>query len=492
MKKILFNLICLIAVVSAATTSNAQSGLPDLTFSNDGQLGFLDFPNDILPADILQTNGQIFALLSSVNGGQDSFILKLHDDGSYDESFGTSGILTLSNTLLYDGVLSADANEIYLVAIVNQVYSIGSINLDGSAVQNWTPIPSATGFSKILVDHEGDIIIGTGAVINNSSYGIVLKFNAQLQPITSFGVNGMATTPDSGFSYPLMEIDHDNRIVLATYNSGANMWRFNEDGTIDNTFNYTLDVSVFFLDNWILDFAIAPDNGIYVQPNTYANQSYLFKINSSGSIDVNFGQQGHIILTEDDPNLGAFPDELLAGPDGSLIILGSAFDASASMSGKFLARLDENGIVDMTFQGGPHVIDDNNYDLRINLHFATLQDDGKVLSIDQVALWQNGMLNGYNVLLTRFINDFAMDIPEDKSFAEISLFPNPTKDIVHFFFQEVNKMGENISVYDMSGKLVWQELLRQNQIDMSSFEDGLYTIVFREKNASVSRRIVKQ
>ncbi len=221
-------------------------------------------------------------------------------------------------------------------------------------------------------------------------------------------------------------------------------------------------------------------------------QILLFKINSSGSIDVNFGQQGHIILTEDDPNLGAFPDELLAGPDGSLIILGSAFDASASMSGKFLARLDENGIVDMTFQGGPHVIDDNNYDLRINLHFATLQDDGKVLSIDQVALWQNGMLNGYNVLLTRFINDFAMDIPEDKSFAGISLFPNPTNDIVHIFFQEVYKMGENISVYDMSGKLVWQEVLRQNQIDMSSFEAGLYTIVFREKNASVSRRIVKQ
>ncbi len=482
----------MIAVVSSATTSNAQNGLPDLTFSNDGQLGFLDFPNDILTADILQTNGQIFALLSSVNGGQDSFILKLHDDGSYDESFGTSGILTLSNTLLYDGVISSDANEIYLVAIVNQVYSIGSINLAGSIVQNWTPVPAATGFSKILVDHEGDIIVGTGTLINNLGYGIVLKFNAQLQLITSFGVNGIATTPDSGFSFPLMEIDHDNRIVLATYNNGANMWRFNEDGTTDITFEYTLDVSGFSLPNWILDFAIAPDNGIYVQPNTYAYQSYLFKINSSGSLDENFGQQGHIILTEDDPNLGAFPDELLSEPDGGLIILGSAFDASASMSGKFLARLDENGVVDMTFQGGPHVIDDNNYDLRINLHVATLQDDGKVLSMDQIALWQNGSLNGYNVLLTRFIDDFAMNISEDQSFAGISLFPNPTSDIVHFRFTDENTIGKNISVYDMSGKLVWQEMLKQNLIDMSSFEAGLYTIVFSDKDSSISRRILKK
>ncbi len=492
MKKFLVNLICLIAVVSSATLSNAQNGMPDLTFSNDGQLGFLDFPNDVLTADILQTNGQIFALLSSVNGGQDSFILKLHDDGSYDESFGISGILTLSNTLLYDGVLSEDANEIYLVAIVNQVYSIGSINLAGSIEQNWTPVPAATGFSKMLVDHEGDILLGTGTMINSLGYGAVLKFDTQLQPVTSFGNNGIAVTPESGFSFPLMEIDHENRIVLATYNAGANMWRFNEDGTNDNTFDYTLDLSSFSLPNWILDFAIAPDNGIYVQPNTYGYQSYLFKINSSGSPDLNFGSQGHIILTEDDPNLGAFPDELLSEPDGGLIILGSAFDASSSMAGKFLARLDENGQLDMTFQGGPHVIDDQNYDLRINFHTATLQDDGKVLSMDQIVLWQNGQLTGYNVLLTRYTDDFAMTIHENNATTDIHLFPNPTSDIVYFRFPEQNMIGMNISVYDMNGKLVWQEMPKQNLIDLRSVEAGLYTIVFSDKNSSISRRILKR
>lgn len=489
MKKSLFTLALIGALLCTRTVSFAQVGTLDLTFNSDGQLGFLDFPNSILPLDILETDGQIFALLTSVNGGTDSFILKLTSTGEYDTSYGTGGVLTLPNIGLKDGVLSANNDRLFVVATVNSVFSIAALDLQGNVLQEWTPLPISDSFTKMVLDQEENIVIATSALINNESFGSVVKFTPQLEWIFSYGTNGVALTPDANFSFPMLEIDSQNRVVLATRMPG-NIWRFNEDGTVDTSFDYSLNVDPFFLPNWILDIAVAPDNGIYVQPNTYGYPNYLFKINAQGSAASNFGQQGHIILEESNPNLIAFSDELLTEPGGGLIVMGSAF--ASHMEGKFLARLDANGQLDTSFEGGPHGIDDNGYQLRINFHCATLQEDGRVLSMDQIALWQGAELEGFNVLLTRFNNNETVGLfPEQEEMQPVVLFPNPSNGMVQLQWPTPHAGAYTVSVYNSFGAEVSTFAHSPRTLFLENLASGIYTVCIYQGHSSQTFRMLK-
>lgn len=489
MKKLLSTLVLFGALLCMRTSSFAQPGTIDMTFNSDGQLGFLDFPNSILPLDILETDGQIFALLTSVNGGNDSFILKLTSTGEYDTSYGTGGVLTLSNAGLKDGLLSTTNDRLFLVADINSVFSIGAFDLDGNVVQEWTPLPISSSFCKMLLDQEGNIVIASSVLINNESFGSVVKLTPELEWIFSYGTNGVALSPEPNFSYPMLEIDSQNRVVLATRSPG-NIWRFNEDGTVDNSFDYSLNLDPFFLPNWILDIAIAPDNGIYVQPNTYGYPNYLFKTNTQGSAASNFGQQGHIILEESNPNLIAFSDELLTEPGGGLIVMGSAF--GSHMEGKFLARLDANGQLDNSFQGGPHGIDDNGYQLRINFHCATLQEDGKVLSMDQIALWQGAELEGFNVLLTRFNNNETVGLfAAQEEMQPVVLYPNPSSGLVQLQWATPDTGPYHVSIVNSFGAEVGTFQHSPRTLFLENLASGIYSVCISQGQRSQTFRVVK-
>ncbi|MFT3884208.1 MAG: T9SS type A sorting domain-containing protein [Flavobacteriales bacterium] len=295
-----------------------------------------------------------------------------------------------------------------------------------------------------------------------------------------------------------MEIDNLGRIVLASYGSGAaGIWRFHTDGSTDASFNYTLDLSPYFLDNWILDIAIAQDNSIYVQPNTYASPNYLFKLLGGGTLDTGFGTGGHMILNDDEPLQFVAPDELLIEPGGGLIVLASAFDGEAHMTGKFLVRLDEHGVIDDTFNPGIQPIDDHGYDLRINFHCATLQHDGKVLSMDQVVKWRNGELFGYAPLITRFNNEkgavTAAVNEAGPRVDDVFAFPNPTMGTV-FLRAPSLEVWQNATVIitDGLGAVARQGKLVNGRIDLSALPPGVYSCMVKHAGGSLHARVVKE
>ncbi len=488
------------AILIVLSTAIAQDGTLDLTFSGDGQLGFLPQIPDVITFDILETGGKIFPILSAVNGTTSSYIMKLNNDGSFASAFGAGGILEFPNIGFCDAALSADETKIFVLASGTDGYQIGSIDLSGAVVESWTPVeaPGGAGFAKMLVDEQGRICIGKGGNNNGAGCGQVIRLNEDFTTDNSFGTNGVAYTPAAPFSYPLMEIDNLGRIVLASYGlGGACIWRFNANGIIDASFNYTLDLSTYFLDNWILDIAIAHDNSIYLQPNTWAWPSYLFKLLENGSLDTGFGSSGYMDLSDTSPLYYTAPDELLIEPNGGLIVLAQAYGADGYMSGKYLTRLDEFGLIDTEFNPGVQPIDDQGYGLRINFHCATLQDDGKVLSMDQVVKWQNGTLFGYAPLITRFNNEKGAVVASVNDAGprvdEMFAFPNPTNGSVNLRASGLSAWrNATVSIINNIGEVVMQERIANGDIDLSALPVGVYSCLVKHAAGSVHARIVKQ
>jgi len=449
--------------------------------------------------DILETGGKIFSILSAVNGTTSSFIMKLNDDGSLDDSFDGDGILEFPNTGFTDAALSLDGSKILLLKGTAEGYQIGAIDQNGAVVQAYTPVVAAggTGFAKMLVDDEGRILIGKAGTNNDEGCGQVIRLNADFSLDNTFGSNGVAYTPPTPFQYPLFEMDNLGRMVLASYGLGsAGIWRFNVDGTMDATFSYTLDLASYSLDDWILDIAIAQDNSVYVQTNTWGWPAYLFKLLDDGSLDTGFGESGRLDLSDTEPQFFTAPDELLIEPNGGLIVMAQAYNTDGYMSGKYLTRIDESGMIDATFAPGIQPIHDNGYDLRINFHCATMQEDGKVLSMDQVVKWQNGNLFGYSPLITRFHNESGAVVASMNEAGPrmdgIIAYPNPTKGSAVIRIPGGSSQNWTVTITDNAGVVVEQGRSVDERIDLSALPTGVYHCLVKHAGGSLHARIVKQ
>jgi Secretion system C-terminal sorting domain len=494
MKKYLVKGAILICAVLSRGLLFAQAGTPDMTWNSDGQLDLLDMPNDVITSSILQADGFEYAFLTDVNSGSNSYIIKMDNTGNFVNSFGTAGVLTLENTILYDAAFSPNQQTMYLCANIGQFGSVCEMDLNGSITQNWVQLQEPIGFARIVCNDLGEIFVGSGTTVGADSYSMVLKLHSDLTPDLSYSADGKAVGVQTGFGYPLMEMSNDGRIIMATSSpNGVIIDRFTTSGDPDNTFVLNLNLSSYSLPNWILDIAVAPDNSIYIQPNTYGYPNYLFKVNGEGNLDNNFGSGGYIIIEDTDPLFYVAPDELIIEPDGGLIVLATAFDGSSYMAGKFIYRLDSTGAVDNTINNGPQPINDGGQDLRINFHCATLQDDGKILSMDQVVVWQNGALLGYRPLLTRYNNELHLSVENSMNESHaLTCFPNPTTGILRIndsSFTDVSNV--KVSVYDCAGNLTKHTRINGNILDISALPEGLYTIVLLQNGQMQTLRVIK-
>ncbi len=492
-KTIIIGAMLICALVSRSLLS-AQAGTPDLLWNGDGQLDLLDLPNDVITSSIIQADGFEYAFLSDVNSGSNSYVIKMDNTGNFVNSFGTAGVLTIENTVLYDAAFSPNQQTIYLCANTGQMGSVCELNLNGTFAQNWVALQEPIGFSKIICNPAGEIFVGSALSVGSNSYSMVLKLLPNLTPDLSYSADGKALGLQTGFGYPLMEMSNDGRIIMANSSpSGVVIDRFNTNGDPDNTFDLNLSLSAYGLPNWILDIAVAPDNSIYIQPNTYGYPNYLFKVTEAGDPDNTFGSGGYIIIEDTDPLSYVAPDELIIEPDGGLIILATAFDGSSYMSGKFIYRLDNTGAVDTSIDNGPQAINDGGQDLRINFHCATLQDDGKILSMDQVVVWENGALIGYRPLLTRYNNELQISIENAINESHsLTCFPNPTAGILRINdTSQFNVSNIKVSVYDCAGHFTKLIRMNGNYLDISNLPEGLYTISIAQNGQVQNFRVMK-
>ncbi|WP_397444945.1 T9SS type A sorting domain-containing protein [Polaribacter sp. R77954] len=76
--------------------------------------------------------------------------------------------------------------------------------------------------------------------------------------------------------------------------------------------------------------------------------------------------------------------------------------------------------------------------------------------------------------------------------SNIKLYPNPVNNVLNFS-QNLTDIVHSFELYDLTGrKIVTANIENKSQIDVSSLSKGLYSIIFKTKKGSITKRIMKQ
>lgn len=99
----------------------------------------------------------------------------------------------------------------------------------------------------------------------------------------------------------------------------------------------------------------------------------------------------------------------------------------------------------------------------------------------------------FNISNFRFtISSDLTSVEEARINKEFSLYPNPTKDNLTININ--NPKPTNVEIYDLRGKLIFSKTInnRTNEIDMSSFTNGMYVVKIENEIGVKTSKIIKE
>src|SRR5205823_5859825 len=153
-------------------------------------------------------------------------------------------------------------------------------------------------------------------------------------------------------------IDRNGKIVVAgeAHNPGDfALERYNPDGSLDTTFNGSGTLITDFGSNdGAYSVAIDCQGRIVVSGNSGADFA-LARYNANGTLDTTFNGTG--MLTTDFGS-GGVADKVAIDGHGKIVALGAALPDGATDFAFALARYNEDGILDSSFDGDGKVTTD--------------------------------------------------------------------------------------------------------------------------------------
>ncbi len=246
------------------------------------------------------------------------------------------------------------------------------------------PIPPPGGSrgepNAIVQQPDGKILVGGSAFISYVRWAFALaRYNADGTPDASFGNNGVVRIAFSTNGYErayCLALQPDGKIILGGFaylgsapsgdpNTGFALARYNPDGSLDTSFGAGGKVVTDLtptLDE-INEVLLQPDGKIvtagFVTPGPTNSGFYDFAVvryNADGSLDLSFGDGGHVFT--DFAGGGDFAQSALLQPDGKIVLAGVTAPASSGAQRFGLARYLPDGGLDPAFGTGGKVVTD--------------------------------------------------------------------------------------------------------------------------------------
>lgn len=454
--------IYIIYLVLFFNTLFAQDGSVDVNFNST-----LDLNNSV-KAIREQTDGKIL-----IGGNFNSKLLRLNNDGSTDSTFNIP--VNLLGSINCIGL--QNDNKIIVAGYFTE--HIKRLNSDGSIDDsfNCNVTSSSTGFivSNLKILDDGKIMIcGVFSNINGTAINGIAKLNSDGSLDTSFNLNLPV-----GISIRDFGLQSDNKIIIDGEQSipvspfvNLILRRYNTDNTIDTTFNFGGSGA----NSNIADIEIQSDNKIMICGwfNLFNDQTRLClaRLNANGTLDDTFNSFNYTSYSIFD---------VKALNDGKYIINGS-FNLYNGQSSSKIAKLNNNGTIDTTFNIGTAAND---------LIWETeIQNDGKIIIGGDFTLFNNISKNriarlGNTILST---NEISYENPE------IIVYPNPTQDLI--FLKNVN--SSEISSLKLSNS-IGQELksfrsneILNNSINLKEMPNGIYYIQITINGKIITKKIIKK
>ena len=311
----------------------------DSTYGTGGKV-ITSFGHDAgIVKQALQSDGKAVVGGAASNGNYYNWTIgRYNTDGSLDTSFGTNGIVT-------------------------QDFGMDNI-VHGVAIQ-----PT-----------DGKIVVGGADTASNGNGAgwTVARYNTNGSLDTSFGSNGIVTTPIYQGQLLDLVLQGDGKIVTVGYDGATNasidnliLVRYNADGSLDGTFGSGGIVSIRFGGSSVdigRAIAIQTDGKIVV-----AADLYVARFNPDGSVDTSFGSNGYVTNFN---NVAVIASAVALQPtDGKIVVAGRTSKA-------FIIRYNPDGSLDTGFGSGGYNLNPFQTSASADGTSVTsfkFQSDGKIL-----------------------------------------------------------------------------------------------------------------
>jgi len=335
----------------------------------------------------------------------------------------------------------------------------------------------------------------------------IVRYNADGSLDSSFDGDGKVTTDFLLLHNWVLDIliQPDGKIIAAGAVSNGTDWnfalaRYNTNGSLDNSFgvNGKLTESFGSGDDWANAVALQPDGKILVGGWSEAGGTADFTVarfNEDGSLDNTFGNNGKTITevgnNEDEAN------DMVLQPDGKIILAGYS-SRGADIHDFALVRYLSDGSLDTTWGiDGKLLTSISNVEDHANA--VLVQPDGNVVAAGYT---DNGVDNEIEFAVVRYLSDFDVGIVEfGVAGSSVVVYPNPIVNRATLSFELTEPQQLSIHLMDMQGKLVSTILdnqLRTVGAHSQSIElpqdlpAGTYQLVLSNGVGQMGVRVVKR
>jgi serralysin len=286
-------------------------------------------------------------------------------------------------------------------------YSIVRLNADGTLDHSYgtdgrTVIDAEVSMDQgytLAVQPDGKLLMAY-VTYNGSNFDFqVTRFTAQGLLDPSFNGTGRADIPAGiGPGTTYITVNVDGTIVLTgTATDHAVVAQLNSDGSLDSSFGNQGTAIISSFDAFDAHATVMPEGKLLVGGTVFADGSYQYAlalINADGSRDMQFGTEGQVVLG--DATGLYYNSAVTLQADGKILIAGSSFDDFG------LVRLNADGSFDTTFSGdGQAAIDVHGHD---GAGSVSVLADGKIVVAGNSTLGDN---QDYSVI--RLNSDGSMD-----------------------------------------------------------------------------------
>jgi uncharacterized delta-60 repeat protein len=279
-----------------------------------------------------------------------------------------------------------------LVLTLDVSASPGDLDLGFGPHTGWIRIPDSNPVATLIQQKDGKLVsAGTCNSLNKKPGFCLQRFNSNGTLDTSFNATGRVVTNINAeaAAYTLLQQPDGKLLAAGSSSSGAGstdiaLVRYNNDGSLDNTFGTNGIAVDIFNEGW--DIAIANrivrlDDGKLLVAGYKASLGQtshhilLSRYNADGSLDTTFNNTGKVVTTVDTKDSA---QALLVQNNGKLLIGGYAYDRYNNYS-FMLARYEPDGSPDNAF--GTNGIVKTRIDQNAMVNDIIEQDDGKIVAV---------------------------------------------------------------------------------------------------------------
>ena len=500
----------------------STNGVPDVSFDNDGIIASkFDSSNDLCTKILIQPDDKIITVgvkktvAMNTIGKELIAISRTNTDGSLDTTFSNNGKVIsdlgqdyskIKNaTLQQDGKILVSCEiatfgnssyEYFLIRYNNNGSLDTTFGNNGKTTTDYLTAVLSLPDGKIIVaslvyDAQNNPFLNLKRLNNNGSLDSTFDNNLLVN------INGISAS-----IYSTLQLDGKIVVVTSILNQDGKVGfykiRYNSDGTIDTSYAYGLNV--FEYNSYASGIFLRNDGKIYITGkstsydpiNQFSFSEFLVACyDLNGNLDPNYGVNG--VAKSLIGNVYNIIQSVVMQPDGKFIVTltkpeQNPANPTPETFNVVVSRFNFQGGNDVDF-GTNGVIETSFFDSYDEAFSVALQSDNKIV----IACTTDTGINrdfGLIRLTNNILNNENFNI--GTSFNCI-LFPNPTKNIIsiHLPENEIYQI-ENITISNLLGQGVIDNLKNINNIDVSSLQKGIYILELKTDKVSWSGKFVKE